>query len=345
MEVHIDRSNLIVRSKLSLYRNLSNFPFPHQATNDQLKDISQKIITAIYRRHGIPQVCIINITNLTLAEVELLKERRLIEGDEDELFEEPRWGENLIKIAPYNLNLIINGEDHIKFQMMGHLCNLDSNWLVMQKVANSLSDELGYAFFDEWGYLGPSIKRIGTGLRIAIDLHLPALSISKSINKLITDINYLGWTMNPMFKYKNKHYGYFYTLFNKITLGKSEEELLKDFHEVVECILQREEKLFQEKVKTKVLDLEKIFIKTYYTLTKSEKISMITAVEHLSRLRVARMVGFVSSKISLSAIDDLIINIQNAHLIKVMQQQLLTLDLDTYRAQVIKEQLLNDEVR
>ncbi len=75
------------------------------------------------------------------------------------------------------IGVLVNGEDHLRIfaERMSslHWSDLEA----VQRVDRFLERFLDYAFDPKWGYLTSSSRWVGTGLRIFLWLHLPALSL------------------------------------------------------------------------------------------------------------------------------------------------------------------------
>lgn len=133
-----------------------------------------------------------------------------------------------ILIHKGNLGALINYQDHLSLFLEGEHYNLESYWKRLSKWDDFWESHLPYAYSEQWGYLTSSPSRLGTGFKIYMRMHLPALSFLYGERKL------LQW-----FKDNDKvvveAYGgedeqilaHLFIVSNLFTLGVKEKEVLK----------------------------------------------------------------------------------------------------------------------
>ncbi len=75
------------------------------------------------------------------------------------------------------LGILVNGEDHLRLFAERMSLLRWSDFETLRRLDRWLERSLDYAFDSQWGYLTASFYWAGTGLRVYLWLHLPALSI------------------------------------------------------------------------------------------------------------------------------------------------------------------------
>jgi len=75
------------------------------------------------------------------------------------------------------VGILVNGEDHLRIFTERMSALHRSDFEIVQRLDRFLERFLDYAFDPQWGYLTASSRWMGTGLRIFLWLHLPALSL------------------------------------------------------------------------------------------------------------------------------------------------------------------------
>ncbi|MCD2476413.1 ATP--guanido phosphotransferase, partial [Staphylococcus aureus] len=75
--------------------------------------------------------------------------------------------------------------------------------LEAMKAANQVDDwieeKVDYAFNEQRGYLTSCPTNVGTGLRASVMMHLPALVLTRQINRIIPAINQLGLVVRGIY--------------------------------------------------------------------------------------------------------------------------------------------------
>jgi protein arginine kinase len=92
-----------------------------------------------------------------------------------------------------------------------------------------IEKKLDYAFSPKLGYLTACPTNLGSGIRVSVMLHLPALKITKQVEKFLSAAKDLGLAVRGLFGEGSEAAGDFYQLSNQVTLGVSEEDIVSKF--------------------------------------------------------------------------------------------------------------------
>ena len=95
------------------------------------------------------------------------------------------------------------------------------------------------------GYLTACPTNVGTGIRVGVMLHLPALVQTKQIDKVFRALQKINLAVRGLYGEGTQAFGDFYQISNQQTLGKSEPELIRNLTEVVPQIIEYERKARQ----------------------------------------------------------------------------------------------------
>ena len=88
----------------------------------------------------------------------------------------------------------------------------------------SLEQRVTYAFSEEFGYLTACPTNVGTGMRASVMLHLPALVLTKQIEKVFRALQKINLAVRGLYGEGSRASGDFYQISNQVTLGKSEAD-------------------------------------------------------------------------------------------------------------------------
>lgn len=103
-----------------------------------------------------------------------------------------------------------------------------------------LEQKIDYAFSEEFGYLTACPTNVGTGMRASVMLHLPALGLTKQIEKVFRALQKINLVVRGLYGEGSRASGDFYQISNQVTLGKSESSALSEIREVNRQILDYE---------------------------------------------------------------------------------------------------------
>ncbi len=80
-----------------------------------------------------------------------------------------------------------------------------------------------YAFHERLGYLTACPTNVGTGMRVSVMLHLPALVITRQIEKVFRSLQKISLAVRGLYGEGSQAMGDFYQISNQITLGRTED--------------------------------------------------------------------------------------------------------------------------
>ena len=155
-------------------------------------------------------------------------------------------------------------------------------------------------------------------------LHIPALEKAGALNKMSGTISKLGLTLRGTYGEGSKALGSIYQLSNQITLGISEEQAVKNLHEITLQIIEKEREARKALVKSekfvdqiyrcygilkyaKLISSEEFFdLMSYVRIGISEKVLTSDIAEHVTMQKLNYLLSQVgSATISQNAKEDL----------------------------------------
>lgn len=328
------QSPIVISSRCRLARNLSDFPFSHWADESQRAAVAEGITLAA---HGVGQLA--DALEVDLDAIEeldrlLLVERHLISPEQAD----GPGGRRVIIGEREMLSLMVNEEDHLRIQCLTSGFAVTDVW----RLANTLDDELGatldFAYSSEWGYLTACPTNVGTGMRASAMLHLPALVMSRQINKVIQAIGKLGLVARGLFGEGTQPSGNFFQISNQITLGQSEDAVIGGLESVVRQIVGHEKTAREMLLRQKQAQTEDRVFRAAGLLRHARIISSQETIDLLSDLRLGVDLGLIED-VSPAAVNELFILTQPAHLQKLCGKPLEPAERDIRRADIIRQRL------
>ena len=89
---------------------------------------------------------------------------------------------------------MINEEDHIRIQVFSAGQELKNALNLEMEIDEKLSKLIPYSYSEKYGFLTSCPTNVGTGLRGSVMVHLPALTKTGNIRKVLEVVN--GFDMN-----------------------------------------------------------------------------------------------------------------------------------------------------
>lgn len=237
---------------------------------------------------------------------------------------------------------MINEEDHIRIQTLFPGFNLNDAWKLCSAIDDKLGEKFEYAFDEKWGYLTACPTNVGTGLRASVMLHLPCISMTKTINSLVEGLREIGLTVRGLYGEGSEALGNLYQISNQVTLGVSEEEIINKLNKVVYQIIQRERKTREYLKDNKTIELENRVYRSYGILSYARIMSSKEAMKHLSNIRLGWEMGLFKND-KFRNIFNLMIEVQPANIQKRFDRDMNDEDRDIARAKIIRDYMYNLE--
>lgn len=332
-------NSIVLSSRVRLARNVRDYPFPGWAKKEQRIKIVQEIGGVIASLAELKSGFIKGFSDLGQLEKQVLVERHLISR------ELAARGEGAAAMIDRNqrLSIMLNEEDHLRMQSIYAGLGLKKAYEELARVDSALEKELAFAFDAQYGYITACPTNLGTGMRASAMIHLPALHMSGFLSGTLYGISKLGMAVRGLFGEGTESQGYLFQISNQSTLGESEMEILERLERVITDVEQHEknarEKLLSEK---KPLLDDKIgrslgILKYAHTLSSKE------AFELISILRLGAGLGYFDSGV-LNLCDDLLVDIQPAHLQINSGLELGEAERDAKRAEILRDKLHSIEI-
>src|SRR5207237_7744125 len=94
---------------------------------------------------------------------------------------------------------MVNEEDHIRLQAIQSGLQLQDAWKLCNKTDDALESRLDYSFSPQLGYLTACPTNVGTGMRVSVMLHLPALVITKEIERVFQAVSTINLAVRALY--------------------------------------------------------------------------------------------------------------------------------------------------
>jgi protein arginine kinase len=242
------------------------------------------------------------------------------------------------------MSLMINEEDHLRMQVMHSGLDLENAWEEIRGLDDQISQHVTYAFNPQFGYLTACPTNVGTGVRVSVMLHLPALVLTRQIEKVFRSLQKINLAVRGLYGEGSQAMGDFYQISNQITLGRSELDLIKQVGDVVPVIIEYERQARQVLVKESQQNLHDRVSRAYGILRTAQTISSEETMHLLSSVRMGVNLGLISD-IEIPTINQLFIHTQPAHLQKLRGVELDTADRNIERARYLRRHLNKEDGR
>ena len=327
-------SDIVMCSRIRLARNLADFPFTNRASRGEKGEI-ESTFKAIIDNEAF-ELSYLDVNGMTPLERQFLVERQLI-SRELATAEGPRG----VAIGPReNISTMVNEEDHLRIQVMLSGFSLHDIWERINRLDDQLEGQIAYAFSSQLGYLTACPTNVGTGIRVGVMLHLPALVQTKQIDKVFRALQKINLAVRGLYGEGTQAFGDFYQISNQQTLGKSEVELIRNLSDVVPQIIQYERTARQALLNERRQHLHDQVSRAYGVLKTAQTISSEETMHLLSSVRMGINLGLIDD-LAIATVNELFIQTQPSHLQKIQGTELGVEERNVARASYLRSRLAN----
>lgn len=309
---------IVISSRVRLARNVANYPFMSKASRTQRNELHRAVRTQIMNMVLPRQLFYVDMERADEIERQLLVERHLVSRQH-------AAGEGSRGVAISTdeaVSVMVNEEDHLRLQVLRSGLQLREAWDEADTLDDQLQEHLDYAFNHRFGYLTACPTNLGTGLRVSVMLHLPALKLTGDIDKVFRAAKDMHLAVRGLYGEGTEAIGDFYQISNQTTLGRSESEILAEFSEqIIPRIIMAEVAARQILENERPLALDDKIGRAIGVLTHARLLSSEETLFFLSHLRLGVVMNRVTG-LDLASINQLFLQTQPAHLQRLVGKPL-----------------------
>lgn len=323
-------SDVVISSRVRLARNVAEYPFMSRLTvadSTELLDLLRPIAEQAVGKDSL----FISMQNIDGIDRQFLIERHIISRE---------LGTTILSSGAVigeqeRACVMINEEDHLRIQVIQSGYQLDGCMEEARRIDEQIAENVVYAYHDKLGYLTACPTNVGTGMRVSVMLHLPALVLTRQIERVFRSLQKITLTVRGLYGEGSQSQGDFFQISNQTTLGVTEEELEDKLEQVIPSIIDYERKARQhllEENRESVCDRVR---RAYEILSSAQAIKSGEAMMLFSTLRMGVHCNLIDD-IDEMTLNQLILQTQSAHLQKILDQEMDPPERDFARSKYIK---------
>lgn len=327
-------AEIVISTRIRLARNLAAFPFTNRASPHQKAEIEALLRERIAKLDMQAPLQYLNVATLPLLDRQFLVERQLISREHSNS-DGPR---GVAFDDRESISLMINEEDQLRLQVMRSGLALDEAWQDIDRVDDLLEQKVSYAFSEDFGYLTACPTNVGTGMRASVMLHLPALGITKQIEKVFRALQKINLVVRGLYGEGSRASGDFYQISNQVTLGKTESAALGEIRDVNLQIIAYERQARTTLLRENRQGLHDRVARAFGTLQSATMMTSEETMELLSSVRLGVNLGLLDD-LPMTTVNELFLHTQPAHLQKLMGATLDGEERNAARARYLRTRL------
>ena len=322
-------SDVVLSTRIRLVRNLNGFKFLSKCSLEEKEKILSKIKEIVpslgYGLEFIDLKNLDDVTKLSLVEKNLVTPE-YISKDKNK---------GLVINKEENICIMINDEDHIKIQVFSSGQELENLMNLIIELDEKIGDLIEYSYSDKFGFLTSSPVNIGTGMRASVIVHLPALTLTGNLTKILKIVNNLGMSIKGVNGDGTQNIGDMYQISNNQTIGITEKEIIANLKNITEKIIEQE-RLARKYLGKNEIELKDRVYRAYGTINFASKLSQNECRKLLSDIKLGVDLGIIK-EIDDAKVRKLELYNKSGNLQKYLGKTLDGYERDIKRAEVMKQ--------
>ncbi len=218
-------ADIVISSRIRLARNIAGYKFLSRCSNAEKSEILKKLRDVLMSLKLGDKVFYISVDKAPTLSRHFLVERHLI-SRHHAFGKGPRG----VVIAQREFfTAMINEEDHLRIQVLKAGCQLSQCAKQINHIDDMIEQKIDYAFNPRYGYVTACPTNLGTGIRVSVMLHLPALKMTGQIEKFFNAARDMSLAVRGLFGEGTEAASDLYQISNQVTLGISESDSVSQF--------------------------------------------------------------------------------------------------------------------
>lgn len=329
-----DDGGIVVSTRVRLARNIAGQRFSRTLPERQQADLVNELLSSVPVALDWTDPVSLDLTACSDAERQVLFERR---HRSRELGADGKPA-GLVIAADERAAVMLNEEDHLRLQTVAP--GADAAAALSNAIAldRALEQHFEWATDDRLGYLTSCPTNVGTGLRVGVMLHLPALVESREITKMMAGLSKLSLVARGFFGEGTQATGHFHQISNQHTLGASETAITEGLVDAVASLVQYEQLAREALLDCRRSHLEDRVWRAWGLLTNARRLSSDELIDQLSWIRLGCALELLPA-VSWSKLDELLVLTQPGHLQVVHGASSAADERDALRAAFVRRSL------
>lgn len=275
---------IAVSTRARLARNLASFPFPHRATDTERQRVAQLV------REAAKIGELAQLKPYELEKLDLSKRQALVAAQRiSPTMADGAPGRWALLSSDGAFSILVNEEDHLRLQALASGCEPQRVFEWVSTAERLLARGLELAYDDRLGFLTASLANVGTGLRLSVLLHLPALTLLKELEPQMEAVCALGGTVRGLHGEGSMPTGALFQVSHEITYRPENDPLLfvRSVQGAAQVLIAAEYSARERLPQRQPWSLRQTWEQTAARIQEAETLEVSEALELLSNRRLA----------------------------------------------------------
>jgi protein arginine kinase len=329
-----DRKGLVISCRARLARNLTTAPFAAKASPADQQAVIAQVTAAARHSRQLRAAAFCEMSVLGPSERRLLVERHLVSP----ALAEGQGQRGVLFNRDESLSVMVNEEDHLRLQAILPGLQAGEAWTRVSALDDELGTGLSYAHSAQWGYLTACPTNTGTGLRISVLMHLPALVLAEDMERVLRGLAQMSFAVRGFYGEGTNVVGNLFQVSNQTTLGRTEAEIVDELTQVARKLIECERDAQEALLADARWQVEDKVWRAFGLLAHARVLSSQEFMNLLSAVRLGYSLSLIE-EMPTHFMNQLMITTQPSHLQAAAGRELTPEERDLRRAALVRRRI------
>jgi protein arginine kinase len=315
-------NDVVISTRLRLARNLASFPFPHRERGEDGERVLSAVLDSFAQVSDHESWQSNRVDCLPPLRRGLLMERGVLSNSDQS--ESPPPPAGIVLRADGCLACTINQGDHLRISAFASGLNTADTWELCHNLDEELQRTLQFAASYETGFLTSSLFDAGSGMKISVHAHLPAIELAgqEAFAQFLSAINGRGFVAETYYGLapNGMPFGSYYRIRNANSVGGTEFDQIAALNSTVKYVAAMERRFRAELLEARPTILRDRVYRAFATVKYSRFMEEREAAILLSDIKLGIDTGIITwSEPRAGSLNALFYRIKRAHLETVIR--------------------------
>ena len=329
--------DIVISSRARLARNLANFPFPFKFQRDDKERVQALIFDAFSKIEDNKKFYAISTESLSPLSAQILEERGVKKSSAKKRALGLVGESGIVMSADGKSSCTVNDIDHIHIAHFSSGLNLRYTYNECHKIDRALQKHLQFAANCDFGYLCSAIRNTGSGMKLSVRIHVPAITHSGKLKDLFDYLHTNEVSIMPAFPELSptSAAGNFFQIESTSALIGNEIDQVANIEAVCKYIVESERKAIENFSDNKSTIIRNSVLRAYSISKFSLLVSLREAIDIISDIKLGVQLHIIQG-IDIDSLCALLYSIQNGHLLYLLETGTFYFEKDIEKNQNIK---------
>ena len=187
-------NDVVLSTRVRLARNLANFPFPAHAVQDDAERVRALVFDSFAHGESPDAFQAVAADDLDELGARILGERGVLDGGGTDM---PGCG--IVMRTDGKVACTVNAGDHVRISAFAPGLDGDAAYDLCRRLDENLQKTLQFAASYDFGFLTSSVLDCGSGMKVSVRVHLPAISFAGKLRDCVTSLEEKGVGVSACF--------------------------------------------------------------------------------------------------------------------------------------------------